>query len=105
MRLSVLKKSWELHFETKLSLAMHGIKFQIGFRYRPQTASALGRFLFLALSPLLSMAVESLGRRLNGFLGLSLNDMTILFLVILLVRTVSVSEGSLCITTLAFPLA
>ena len=32
----------------------------------------------------------SLGRRLNGFLGLSLNDGTILFLVILLDWTVSV---------------
>ena len=31
-----------------------------------------------------------IGRRLNGFLGLSLNDRTILFLVILLDKTVSV---------------
>ena len=31
-----------------------------------------------------------LGRRPNGFLGLSLNDMTIIFLVILLEKTVSV---------------
>ena len=30
------------------------------------------------------------GRRLNGFLALSLNDRTILFLVILLDKTVSV---------------
>ena len=33
---------------------------------------------------------QILGRRLNGFLGLSLNDGTILFLVILLDKTVSV---------------
>ena len=32
----------------------------------------------------------SSGRRLNGFLGLALNDRTILFLLILLVRKVSV---------------
>ena len=32
----------------------------------------------------------SLGRRLNCFLGLSLNDRTIIFLVILLDKTVSV---------------
>ena len=32
----------------------------------------------------------SLGRRSNGFLGLSLNDKTIIFLVILLDKTVSV---------------
>ena len=32
----------------------------------------------------------TLGRRLNSFLGLSLNDRTILFLVILLDKTVSV---------------
>ena len=31
---------------------------------------------------------QALGRRLNGFLGLSLNDRTILFLVIVLDRTV-----------------
>ena len=34
----------------------------------------------------------------NGFLGLSLNDGTILFLVILLDKTVPVGEDSLCIT-------
>ena len=33
---------------------------------------------------------STLSRRLNGFLGLSLNDKTILFLVILLDKTVSV---------------
>ena len=32
-----------------------------------------------------------LGRRLNAFLGLSLNDRTLLFLVILFDKTVSVS--------------
>ena len=32
----------------------------------------------------------SKGRRLNGFLGLSLNERTILFIVILLDKTVSV---------------
>ena len=35
-------------------------------------------------------ALASLGRRLNGFLGLSLNDRTIIFLGISLDRTVSV---------------
>ena len=35
-------------------------------------------------------AAEVKGRRLNGFLGLSLNDRTVLFLVILLETTVSV---------------
>ena len=35
------------------------------------------------------------GRRLNGFLGLSLNDRTILFLVMLLDKTVSVGQDSL----------
>ena len=34
--------------------------------------------------------IKSLGRRPNGFLGLSLNDRTILFLVILLDKIVSV---------------
>ena len=33
---------------------------------------------------------QSRGRRLNGFVGLSLDDRTILFLVILLDKTVSV---------------
>ena len=33
---------------------------------------------------------SSSGRRLNGFLGLSLNDRTILFIVILLDKTVSI---------------
>ena len=42
----------------------------------------------------------TLGRRLNGFLGLSLNDRTILFIVILLDKTVSIGEDSICITTL-----
>ena len=42
------------------------------------------------------------GRRFNGFLGLSLNDGTILFLAILLDKTVSVGQDSLCIRTLAF---
>ena len=40
-------------------------------------------------------------RRLDGFLGLSLNGRTILFLVILLDKTVSVGWDSLCIMTLA----
>ena len=34
--------------------------------------------------------LRTIGRRLNGFLGLSLNDRTILFQVILLDKTVSV---------------
>ena len=34
--------------------------------------------------------IVTTGRRLNGFLGLSLNDRTILFLVILFHKTVSV---------------
>ena len=38
----------------------------------------------------LSSPCTSVGRRLNGFWGLSLNDRTILFLVILLDNTVSV---------------
>ena len=38
---------------------------------------------------------HSVGRRLNGFLGLSLNDRTIVFLVILLDKTVSVGYNSL----------
>ena len=37
-----------------------------------------------------SYPAETAGRRLNGFLGLSLNDRTIIFLVILLDKTVSV---------------
>ena len=37
-----------------------------------------------------SSLLSSFGRRPNGFLGLSLNDMTLLFLVILFVKTVSV---------------
>ena len=44
-----------------------------------------------------------MGRRPNGFLGLSWNDRTILFLVISLDKTVSVGQDSLCITTLASP--
>ena len=44
---------------------------------------------------------QALGRRRNGFLGLSLNDRTILFLVIFLDKTVSVGYDRLCITTLA----
>ena len=42
------------------------------------------------------------GRRPNGFLGPSLNDRTILFLVMLLDKTVSVIKDSPCIRTLAF---
>ena len=42
-----------------------------------------------------------LGRRFNGFLGLSLNDGTVLFLAILLDKTASVGQDSLCIRTLA----
>ena len=42
----------------------------------------------------------SRGRRPIGFLGLSLNDRTILFLVILLDRTVSVGLDCLCNRTL-----
>ena len=34
--------------------------------------------------------MASLGRRLNGFVGLSLNDRTILFLAIIVDKTVSV---------------
>ena len=45
-----------------------------------------------------------IGRRLNDFLGLSLNDWTILFLVTLLGKTISVGQDSLCITTLALSL-
>ena len=41
------------------------------------------------------------GRRPNGFLTLSLNDRAILFLVILLDKTVSVGSDSLSIKTLA----
>ena len=37
----------------------------------------------------------SIGRRPNGFLGLSLNDRTIIFLVILLYKTVSRIRQSL----------
>ena len=44
------------------------------------------------------------GCRLNGFLGLSLNDRTILSLAILLDKTVSVGQDSLRISTLAFSL-
>ena len=44
---------------------------------------------------------EKEGRRLNGFLGLSLNDRTILFLVILLDKIVSVDSNSHCVRTLA----
>ena len=40
------------------------------------------------------------GRRPNGFLGVSLNDRTFIFLVIILDKTVSVGEDSLCIRTL-----
>ena len=43
----------------------------------------------------------ALGCRLHGFLRLSLNVRTILFRVILLDKTVSVGEDSLCIMTLA----
>ena len=42
-----------------------------------------------------------IGRRLNGFLGLPLNDWTIIFLVILFDKTVSIGEDSVCIKTLA----
>ena len=42
------------------------------------------------------------GRRINGLLGLSLNDRMILFLVILLDKTVSVAWDSICIRTLAW---
>ena len=45
--------------------------------------------------------VDFVGRRLNGILGLSLNDRTNLFLVILLDKTVAVRYDSLCIRTLA----
>ena len=38
----------------------------------------------------------------NGFLGTFLNDMTILLLVTLLDKTVSVEKDSLCIRTLAY---
>ena len=41
-------------------------------------------------------------RRLNGFLGLSLNDRTLLFLVLLLFKTVSVRLDSLCIRGLPY---
>ena len=41
------------------------------------------------------------GRCPNGFLGLSLKDRTIRFLVILLDETVSVGQDSLSITTIA----
>ena len=44
-------------------------------------------------------ADQLLGRRPNGFLGLSLNDRTILFLVTLLDKTVSVGKDSLAFTT------
>ena len=42
-------------------------------------------------------ACEREGRRLNGFLGLFLKDGSILFEVILLDKTVSVGQDSLCI--------
>ena len=48
-----------------------------------------------------SSRLSFIGRRLNGFLGLSWNDRTILFLLISLDRTVSVGWDSLCIRTLA----
>ena len=44
---------------------------------------------------------DSSGRRPNGFLRLSLNDRTILFIAILMDKTVSVEHDSLCIRTLA----
>ena len=47
------------------------------------------------------MGMATRGRRPNGFLGLSFNDGTILFLAILLDKTVSVGQDSLCIRTLA----
>ena len=46
-------------------------------------------------------AEQLLYRRPNGFLKLSLKDRTILFLVILLYKTVSVGD-SLCIRSLAY---
>ena len=47
-------------------------------------------FVFHVSSSTNSPHATALGRRLNGFLGLSLNGRIILFLVSLLVRTVSV---------------
>ena len=48
-----------------------------------------GKLLFLAKRKLVALNCV-IGRHLNGFLGLSLNDRTILFLGILLDKTVSV---------------
>ena len=46
--------------------------------------------------------VNTLGRRLNGFLVLSLNEWNIIFLVTLLDKTVTVRQDSLCITMPAY---
>ena len=54
---------------------------------------------------LITLRRRRVGRRTNGFLGLSLNDGTILFLEIFVDKTVSVGEDSPSITTLASGLA
>ena len=54
------------------------------------------------LAPAAANDDGAIGRRPNGFMGLSLNDRTILFLVFLLDKTVSVGLDSLCITTLDY---
>ena len=51
-------------------------------------------------APLINFWSAIKGRRPNGFLGLYLNDRTIIILVILLDKTVSVGEDSLCIRRL-----
>ena len=55
-------------------MRQHGVEAEIG------SERSLDFHLFL---------FQTVGRRPNGFLGLSLNDRTILFLVILLDKTVS----------------
>ena len=63
--------------------------------------SPLSLLFVMTTTPAFSNLKKREGRRPNGFLGLSLNDRTILFLLILLDKTVSVRNDSLCITTLA----
>ena len=50
-----------------------------------QEERGLKRRLILAFDPIRGIG----GHRLNGFLGLSLNDRTVLFLLIILDKTVS----------------
>ena len=72
-------------------VALTGLSFtSLLTQKNDQRAELIFTTLLLSSTESASGRVAVLGRRLNGFLELSLNDRTILFLVMLLDKTVSV---------------